>query len=124
MTDSKAVAFVRPVKFPLGKIFVTTAAVEALIRNDFELIHLLKRHREGDYGEMPYDDRKRSPCAPLRGHQVSVQVNEKSIKQGIQSRGAMCGRVLSSYPLPDGTVIWIITVAGWTETTCLVREEY
>ena len=93
--------YTRPVKFPLGKIHVTSAAVEALIRNDFELVHLLKRHREGDYGEMPYDDR---------------QVNEKSIKTG--------GRVLSSYPLPDGTVIWIITIAGWTETTAMLREEY
>ena len=93
--------YTRPVKFPLGKIHVSVAAVEALIRNGFELIHLLVRHREGDYGEMPYDDR---------------QINEKSIKQG--------GRVFSIYPLPDGTVIWIDTAAGWAETSVFVREEY
>ena len=48
----------RPIKFLLGKVYVTPAAVEALIRNEEELMHLLKRHREGDYGaEMCYDDR-------------------------------------------------------------------
>jgi hypothetical protein len=92
----------RPIKFLLGKVYVTNAAVEALIRNEEELMHLLKRHREGDYGaEMCYDDRV---------------VNEESIKRG--------GRVLSSYTLRDKTVIWIITAAGWQETVAMVREEY
>ena len=92
----------RPIKFLLGKVYVTPTAVEALIRNEEELMHLLKRHREGDYGaEMCYDDRV---------------VNEESIKRG--------DRVLSSYTLKDGTVIWIITSAGWQETLALVREEY
>ena len=92
----------RPIKFLLGTVHVTPAAVEALIRNEEELMHLLKRHREGDYGaEMCYDDRV---------------VNEESIKRG--------GRVLSSYTLKDGTVIWIITSAGWQESLAMVREEY
>ena len=92
----------RPIKFLLGVVHVTPAAVEALIRNEEELMHLLKRHREGDYGaEMCYDDRV---------------VNEESIKRG--------GRVLSSYTLKDGTVIWIVTSAGWQETLALLREEY
>ena len=92
----------RPIKFLLGKVYVTAAAVEALIRNEEELMHLLKRHREGDYGaEMCYDDRV---------------VNEESIKRG--------GRVLSSYTLKDKTVIWIITSAGWQESVAMVREEY
>ena len=94
--------YTRPIKFLLGTVHVTPAAVEALIRNEEELMHLLKRHREGDYGaEMCYDDRV---------------VNEESIKRG--------GRVLSSYTLKDGTVIWITTSAGWQETLALVREEY
>nr|WP_309697240.1 hypothetical protein [Armatimonas sp.] len=92
----------RPIKFLLGKVYVTPAAIEALIRNEEELIHLLKRHREGDYGaEMCYDDRV---------------VNEESIKRG--------GRVLSSYTLKDDSVIWIITAAGWTQSTAMLREEY
>ena len=94
--------YTRPIKFLLGVVHITPAAVEALIRNEEELIHLLKRHREGDYGaEMCYDDRI---------------VNEQSIKQG--------GRVLSSYTLKDGSIIWIITSAGWQESTVLIREEY
>ncbi|WP_395145150.1 hypothetical protein [Armatimonas sp.] len=94
--------YTRPIKFLLGTVHVTPAAVEALIRNDVELIHLLKRHREGDYGmEMCYYDRV---------------VNEQEIKRG--------GRILSSYTLTDKTVIWIITAAGWTESTVLIREEY
>lgn len=64
-------------------------------------VFLLKRHREDDYGaEMAYDDRV---------------VNEESIKRG--------GRVLSHYTLRDGTVLSVITEAGWQETTCKVREE-
>ena len=92
----------RPIKFLLGVVHVTPAAVEALIRNEEELMHLLKRHREGDYGaEMCYDDRV---------------VNEESIKRG--------GRVLSSYTLVDGSVLWIITEAGWQNTNAILREEY
>ena len=94
--------YTRPIKFFLGKVYVTPAAVEALIRNEEELMRLLKRHREGDYGaEMCYHDRV---------------VNEESIKRG--------GRVLSSYTLTDKTVIWVVTAAGWTESTVMVREEY
>ena len=92
----------RPIKFLLGVVHVTPAAVESLIRNEEELMHLLKRHREGDYGaEMCYDDRV---------------VNEESIKRG--------GRVLSSYTLVDGSVLWIITEAGWQNTNAILREEY
>ena len=94
--------YTRPIKFLLGKVFLTPAAMEALIRNDEELIHLLKRHREGDYGaEMAYDDRV---------------VNEESIKRG--------GRVLSYYTLTDGTVLSVVTEAGWQETNCQIREEH
>ena len=94
--------YTRPIKFLLGKVYVTPAAVEALIRNEEELMRLLKRHREGDYGaEMCYDDRV---------------VNEQEIKRG--------GRVLSSYTLIDGTVIWIVTSAGWQESLAMLREEY
>ena len=100
--DQSTQGYQRPTKFLLGKVYVTPAAVEALIRNEEELTHLLKRHREGDYGaEMCYDDRV---------------VNEESIKRG--------GRVLSTYKLADGSVIWIITSAGWTETNAMLREEY
>ena len=100
--DKPPAGYQRPIKFLLGKVYITPAAVEALIRNEEELMHLLKRHREGDYGaEMCYDDRV---------------VNEESIKRG--------GRVLSSYTLKDGTVIWIITSAGWQESLAMVREEY
>ena len=93
--------YTRPIKFLLGRVFLTPAAMEALIRNDEELIHLLKRHREGDYGaEMAYDDRV---------------VNEESIKRG--------GRVLSHYTLTDGTVLSVVTESGWQETNCQLREE-
>ena len=99
MTD----ATVRPrlIRFPLGVVYVTLAAMEALLRNEANLTQLLARHQGGDFGEMCYDDR---------------QVNEKSIKAG--------GRVLSSYPLSDDTVLWIITEAGWQQTAVMVREEY
>ena len=91
----------KPAKFPLYTVHVSPAAVQAFFQNEANVLDLLGRHQSGDYGELCYDDQ---------------QVNEKSIKQG--------GRVLSSYPLPDGTVIWIDTAAGWAETSVYVREEY
>jgi hypothetical protein len=90
-----------PRKFSLGVVNVSPAAVEALFRTDASLTMLLKWHVSGDFGEMSFDDK---------------QVNEKSIKAG--------GRVLSSYPLDDSTVLWVITQAGWQSTLVLVREEY
>ncbi len=90
-----------PRKFSLGVVNVSPAAVEALFRTDASLTLLLKWHVSGDFGEMCYDDKI---------------VNEKSIKAG--------GRVLSSYPLDDSTVLWIITEAGWQQTAVMVREEY
>ncbi len=90
-----------PRKFSLGVVNVSVAAVEALFRTDASLTMLLKWHVSGDFGEMCYDDKI---------------VNEKSIKAG--------GRVLSSYPLSDDTVLWVITEAGWQQTAVMVREEY
>ncbi|WP_394796287.1 hypothetical protein [Armatimonas sp.] len=51
--DKPPQGYQRPIKFLLGKVYVTPAAVEALIRNEEELMHLLKRHREGDYDLYP-----------------------------------------------------------------------
>jgi hypothetical protein len=90
-----------PRKFSLGVVNVSPAALEALFRTDTSLTLLLKWHVSGDLGEMCYDDKI---------------VNEKSIKAG--------GRVLSSYPLADDTVLWVITQAGWQNTIVIVREEY
>jgi hypothetical protein len=90
-----------PRRFTPGTLQVSPIAIEALLRNEADLTLLLWRHLVGDFGEMCFDDK---------------QVNERSIKAG--------GRVLSSYPLDDSTVIWVITEAGWKSTLVIVREEY
>jgi hypothetical protein len=88
-------------KFSLGVVNVSPAAMEALFRNGENLTGLLQRHVSGDFGVMCYDDK---------------QVNEKSIREG--------GRVLSSYPLQDDTVLWVLTEPGWQSTLVIIREEY
>ena len=93
--------FTRPIRFLLGTVTITPTATEALIRTETDVTQLLRRHQSGDFGKIPFDDK---------------QVNEKAIQTG--------SRILSSYPLKDGTVIWVITSSGWQQSHVLIREEY
>jgi hypothetical protein len=88
-----------PPRFKLGHLVATPAALEAF--NDESFWPYIKRHANGDWGDVCAEDKKE---------------NELSLREGF--------RLLSAYHLPDGCKIWIITEADRSATTILLPEEY
>lgn len=87
-------------RFPLGQLLSTPGALKLMEDNDVDPMSLLQRHARGDWGTVCAED---------------AQSNEEAL---------VCGdRLLSSYLLPGG-VIWIITEADRSVTTCLQPAEY
>jgi hypothetical protein len=91
----------RPAKFPLGKVVATPGAIDALATADTSAQPYLERHQSGDWGDLCPEDRK---------------VNADALRCG--------ARLLSSYELPLGEKIWIITEADRSHTTILLPMEY
>ena len=86
-------------KFPLGQLVITPAALHALTRED--VVTAVRRHVTGDWGELDEHDR---------------QENERSLREGY--------RLLSAYMDSSGTRFWIITEADRSATTVLLPEDY
>ncbi|MDQ3712704.1 MAG: hypothetical protein M3388_10860 [Acidobacteriota bacterium] len=87
--------------FPLGQVFLTIGAREALAESDQMPNEFLVRHQSGDYGDICEDDRRE---------------NELSVKEGF--------RILSSYKTSSGVKIWVITESDRSSTTCLLPSDY
>ncbi len=87
--------------FPLGDLVATPGALNLLEKNSVAPIRLIARHMRGDWGDVALDD--------ARANTAAVQLGS---------------RVLSSYTLPDGARIWIITEADRSATTVLLPDEY
>ncbi|CAJ3526063.1 MULTISPECIES: hypothetical protein [Burkholderia] len=88
-------------RFKLGRIFATPAALEAIADAHTSIIDLLIRHIRGDWGDLSESDR---------------QQNELSIDAGL--------RLLSSYVLPGGQTVWVITEWDRSSTTFLLPGDY
>ena len=88
------------VRFPLGRIVATPAALDACAEAGISPARLLARHVAGDWGDVPPED---------------ARENELSVAQGF--------RVLSSYAAGEER-LWIITEADRSSTCLLRREEY
>jgi len=88
-------------RFKLGRIFATPAALEAIADAHVSIIDLLIRHMRGDWGDLSESDR---------------QQNELSIDAGL--------RLLSSYVLPDGQTVCVITEWDRSSTTFLLPGDY
>ena len=88
-------------RFELGVTLVTPAAVTALEAANLPEVLLLARHVHGDWGELSEDDRLQNELAVLLGL-----------------------RILSSYPIPTGGKVWIITEADRSATTILLPDDY
>jgi len=102
MCDPKFIRERRPIAlFPLGKIFATPGALEALDRYAINAMDLIRRHQSGDWGNVPPGD---------------AEENLRSVENG--------WRILSSYPISDDQNLWIITEADRSVTTLLLPEEY
>lgn len=88
-------------KFTLGQLVATPGALAAVEQSGDNLGSFIRRHVQGDWGELCADD---------------IRENEFSLQNGL--------RLLSAYRLKDGTKIWIITDADRSVTTVLLPEEY
>ena len=87
--------------FPLGHVVATPGALEALLTANASHARLLNSHISGDWGELDAEDKK---------------ANKDALAQGL--------RIFSSYTLPDGVKLWLITEADRSVTTLLLPEEY
>ena len=88
-------------RFGLGAIFATRTALEVLGSVEVSPSELLERHAAGDWGDLPPED---------------ARENEYALERGL--------RVLSSYPLPGGERVWIITEADRSSTSIITPDEY
>jgi hypothetical protein len=88
-----------PIRFALGRLVATPAALEALTLND--IIAALARHHRGDWGDVGKEDHAE---------------NELSLQQGF--------RLFSVYHGANGTMFYIITEKNRTITTVLLPSDY
>jgi hypothetical protein len=87
-------------KFRLGRLMWTIGADELFGMFRPAVVEALRRHSEGDWGDVCEEDKK---------------LNDAALENGT--------RVLSAYTVAD-TRIWIITEADRSVTTILLPEEY
>lgn len=87
--------------FPLGQVFLTIGAREALQESNQLPNEFLARHQTGDWGELCEDDKKE---------------NEFSVKEGF--------RILSGYKTEREIKIYVITEADRSSTAILLPAEY
>lgn len=103
-TPAEAAAAPACVRFPLGQIVATPAALALLDEHGIVLLDLLTRHSSGDWGDVCAED---------------AEANDAELIHG--------GRLLSSYTLASGNAdsrIWLITEADRSVTTALLPSEY
>ncbi len=89
------------VLFPLGEVYLTVGAKEALEESNQLSNEFLAKHQKGDWGIICEDDKKE---------------NELSVKEGF--------RILSAYKTDRDVKIWVITEADRSSTTVLLPDEY
>lgn len=87
-------------KFPLGRIVATPGALAALQAAGQNPHEFLSRHLQGDWGDVPEEDR---------------QENELSLREGF--------RLLSAYHTKLGEKLWVISEADRSATTILLPDE-
>ena len=88
-------------KFTLGAVTATPGVLAAFQDAQDTFWPYLRRHSEGDWGEVSPEDRAE---------------NELSLQAGF--------RLLSAYTIKSGVKIWIITERDRSSTTILLPDEY
>lgn len=88
-------------RLQLGRIVVTRAVNELVAEGAFNPMDLLRRHVNGDWGDISEDDRA---------------LNNTALTQE--------ERVMSAYQVNNGLVVWIITEADRSVTTLLLPQDY
>jgi hypothetical protein len=87
--------------FPLGKVFLTVGAREALSESNQQPFDYLERHQQGDWG--------------IVGDEDAIE-NEFSLYNGF--------RLLSAYRTSQDVKLWVITETDRSSTTVLLPSEY
>lgn len=87
------------IRFQPGTVVATVGALH--VATHAQIHALLQRHLAGDWGDVDAEDAK---------------ANERALKWG--------ERILSSYKLPSGEKLWLLTEADRSATTVLTPGEY
>jgi hypothetical protein len=93
------------IRFPLGRLLMTRGVNDLVADNSAFasfVLDSLKRHANGDWGDLCQEDKAE---------------NELALKEGNL-------RLFSAYEKPSLPKIWIITEADRSATTILFPEEY
>ena len=99
-TKQRYIAADRPL-FQLGQLLSTPGALKVMADNDVDPFSLVQRHVRGDWGVVCASDGK---------------ANEDAIRYG--------DRLLSSYLMKSGAVVWVITEFDRSTTTFLLPSDY
>lgn len=91
---------IRP-KFALGRIVATPGALECLRSLSVAPVDLLKRHQQGDWGDLCDEDR---------------EMNELALSDG--------SRIFSAYKVSNEERVWVVTEWDRSATTILLPSEY
>jgi hypothetical protein len=89
------------VLFPMGELVATPGALSLLERHRINPLSLLGRHLQGDWGNLPDEDRAANDDAVTLGN-----------------------RVVSSYTLGEKDKVWLITERDRSSTCILLPSEY
>ena len=88
-------------RFQLGQILSTPGALKVMADNDVDPLSLVQRHVRGDWGVVCSSDGR---------------ANEDAVQYG--------DRVLSSYLMKSGAVVWVLTEFDRSTTTFLLPSDY
>jgi hypothetical protein len=100
-TSSKAETTAGAARFPLGRLFLTPGAIEALEEAGQSPQEFINRHARLEQGELCEDDHRE---------------NLFSVSRPL--------RIFSAYKTANGVKIWVITEADRSSTTALLPSEY
>jgi hypothetical protein len=89
------------VKFPLGRLAATPAALRAMAASGQTPAFFLAKHLAGDWGDVDAEDRR---------------ANDEALMYG--------DRLLSAYRTLRGVKLWVITEGDRSVTTILLPQEY
>ena len=87
-------------RLPLGHVVATPGALDVARTHGLDVLSLLHRHRDGDWGAVSDHD---------------ARANDHAVEHG--------ARVLSAYETAGGR-LWVITEADRSATTVLLPSEY
>ena len=90
-----------PPRFAHGRLVMTRSVRELIRDTGLDVLTFLQRHLNGDWGDLPEEDRRS---------------NETALRTG--------DRLFSAYQVNANGKLWIITEADRSVTTLLLPEDY